>query len=126
MALPNVSAGHVLRDQRRAFHAYEAVANVPQAQQKDYKVAVKDLGANILQSGLCAALASVQRLGQRGELLLEHLASASVSGLEGASAQDIAKRVCELDTDTYMIATREMLEVAKWLKRAVQATFGGD
>jgi len=33
--------------------------------------------------------------------------------------------VRELDADGYMIATREMLQVATWLKRAVQATFEG-
>jgi CRISPR-associated protein Cmr5 len=119
----------LLRDQRRALHAYEVVAKVaqePKAQQRDYKIAVNDLGANILRSGLCAAIAAVQRLGKGGERLLGHLASAGVPGLEGAKAKDIARRVRELDADSYMVATREMLAVAVWLKRAVQATFGDD
>ncbi len=115
----------VWRDQQRALHAYEVVGNVQMAQQKDYKIAVNDLGANILRSGLCAALASVQRLGNRSDLLLAHLAAAGVPGLEGATARDIAKRVRELDADGYMIAAREMLQVAVWLKRAVQAMFEG-
>jgi CRISPR-associated protein Cmr5 len=114
----------LLRDQRRALYAYEAVGKVPKAQQKDYEIAVNDLGANILRSGLCAAIAAVQRLGDRGTLLLGHLATACVPGLEGAAASDLARRVQELDADAYMIATREMLRVAVWLKRAVQATFG--
>jgi CRISPR-associated protein Cmr5 len=116
----------LLRDQQRALHAYESVGKVPKGQQKDYKIAVNDLGANILRSGLCAAIAAVQRLGDRGNVLLGHLASAGVPGLEEATAQDLAKRVRELDADAYMIATREMLEVAAWLKRAMQATFGDD
>lgn len=116
----------LLRDQRRALHAYEAVAKVPKAQQEDYKIAVNALGANILRSGLCAAIAAVQRLGERGTLLLDHLASAGVPGLEGVTADDFAKSVRELDADAYMIATRELLKVAVWLKRAVQATFGED
>lgn len=115
----------VLRDQRRALHAYGSVGNVPTTQQKDYEIAVNDLGANILRSGLCAAIAAVQRLGNRGDLLLGHLAAADVPGLAGATADDIAGRVRELDADAYMIATREMLQVAMWLKRAVQATFRG-
>jgi CRISPR-associated protein Cmr5 len=118
-----------VRDQRRALHAYEAVAAVaklPTEQQRDYKIAVNDLGANILRSGLCAAIAAVQRLGDRGKLLLDHLAAAGVPGLEGVAAHAIARHVRELDTDAYMIATREMLQVAVWLKRAVQATFGED
>jgi len=113
----------LVRDQRRALHAYEVVSKVPKDKQRDYKIAVDDLGANILRSGLCGALAAVQRLGERGKLLLAHLASANVPGLEGASAEDLVKRVRELNADAYMIATREMLQVAMWLKRAVQATF---
>lgn len=112
-----------LRDQQRALHAYDAVAAVQRGQQKDYQIAVNDLGANILRSGLCAAIASVQRLGNRGDVLLGHLANANVPGLEGATAQDLAQRVRGLDADSYMMATRELLQIATWLKRAVQATF---
>lgn len=125
MANLDVHKKPLLRDQRRALHAYESVGQVPKAQRKDYEIAVNDLGANILRSGLCAAIAAVQRLGNRGDLLLGHLAAAAVPGLEEAAANDVARRVRELDADAYMIATREMLHVAVWFKRAVQATFGG-
>ncbi|MBI2566727.1 MAG: type III-B CRISPR module-associated protein Cmr5 [Candidatus Schekmanbacteria bacterium] len=125
MATPDALQKPLRRDQRCALHAYEAVGRVPRNQQKDYEITVNDLGTNILRSGLCAAIAGLQRLGNRGELLLGHLAAASVSGLDGATADDLARRVRELDADTYMISTREMLQVAVWLKRAVQATFGG-
>lgn len=113
----------LLRDQRRAVHAYESVGKVPKEERKDYATAVNDLGANILRSGLCAAIAAIQRLGPRGSLLLAHLASANVPGLEGATSGNFADRVRELDADSYMIATRELLQVAVWLKRATQATF---
>ena len=113
------------REQPRALHAYDSVAAVPPGQQKDYKIAVDGLGANILRSGLGAAIASVQRLGNRGDVLLGHLATAGAPGLEGATAQSLAQRVRGLDVDSYMIATRELLQVATWLKRAVQATFEG-
>jgi len=125
MAKPDTRQKPLLRDQRRALHAYEAVGKVPKEHQKDYEIAVNDLGANILRSGLCAAIAAVQRLGNRGDLLLGHLAAAGVPGLEGATGRDLAERVRKLDADAYMIATREMLQVGVWLKRAVQATFGG-
>lgn len=125
MAMPDAHRQPLLRDQRRALHAYEAVGTVPKAQQKDYEIAVNDLVANILRSGLCASIAAVQRLGNRGDLLLGHIAAAGVPGLEDAAANDVARRVRELDADAYMIATREMLQVAVWLKRAAQATFGG-
>lgn len=111
----------LLRDQERALHAYNAVATVQREQQKDYEIAVNDLGANILRAGLCAAIASVQRRSS-GDVLLAHLASAGVPGLENATAQSLAQRVRGLDADSYMMATRELLLVATWLKRAVQAT----
>jgi len=116
----------LFRDQQRALQAYDVVARVPSDEQKDYKIAVNDLAANILRNGLCAALAAVQRLGPRGELLLAHLATAGIPGLQGASATDLADQVRRLDTDTYILATREMLQVAMWLKRAVQAAFQDD
>jgi CRISPR-associated protein Cmr5 len=125
MPKPETVEKPLLRDQYRALHAYEAVASVPPAHRADYKIAVNDLGATILRNGLCAALAAIQRRGSGRELLFDHLASASVPGLEGTTASELARRVHTLDTDSYMIATREMLATAVWLKRAVQATFEG-
>lgn len=124
--MPDRIRKSLLRDQRRALHAYESVADVPRAQRKDYEIAVNDLGANILRNGLCAAIAAVQRLGARGDLLLGHLAAAGVADLEDVTREDFARRVRELDAESYMMATRELLQVAVWLKRAVQATFGED
>lgn len=125
MAKAEAPKTSLLRDQQRALHAYSAVDSVPSDKQtrENYKIAVNDLGANILRTGLCAAIASVQRLGNRGDILLGHLASAGVPGLEGTTAQNLAQRVRGLDADNYMMATRELLQVATWLKRAVQATF---
>lgn len=116
----------LLREQQRALHAYTSVASVKKEFREDYESAVKDFGTNILRGGLCAALAAVQRLGgnagEAGSILLGHLVSAGVPGLEGATAEDLVRRVRELDTEGYMMATREFLKVANWLKRAVQAT----
>jgi CRISPR-associated protein Cmr5 len=126
MARAETAKRPLLRDQQRALHAYHAVESVPSESRENYKIAVNDLGANILRSGLCAAIAAVQRCRDGGNILLGHLASAGVPGLEGATAQDLAQRVRELDAESYMIATREFLKVASWLKRAVQATFEED
>jgi CRISPR-associated protein Cmr5 len=112
------------RDQRRALHAYQAVAGV--SKPKDYKIAVNDLGANILRSGLAVAMAALERLGDHGQTLLDHLATADVPGLDGATRDTLPDRVRRLDVDGYMIATREMIAVATWLKRAAQATFEDD
>jgi CRISPR-associated protein Cmr5 len=111
------------RDQRRALHAYEVVGRVAKKDQKDYKIAVNDFGANILRGGLVAALAAVERLGERGKVLLDHLATAGIPGLQGVTHDNLFAQVRKLEVDAYMIATREMIAVATWLKRAVQATF---
>ena len=127
MSRYDTSQGTLIRDQQRALHAYGCIDRVPRNDQRNYKIAVNDLGANIMRSGLCAALAAVQRLrGRGGEVLLQHLATANVPGLEAVSGDDLTRRVREMNAEEYMIVTREILQVAMWLKRATQATFGGD
>lgn len=117
----------LLRDQRRALYAYNSVSEVPEHQRRDYKIVVNDFGANVLRGGLCAAIAGLEReKAGRGGLLLEHLAGAGIPGLEGVSPDDLPGRVRTLDVEAYMIATREVLQIAAWLKRAAQAIFGGD
>ncbi len=115
------------RDQRWALHAYEVVGEVPRGEQKDYEIAVNELGASILRNGLSAALAALERQkGGRGGILLQHVATAGVTGLAAISGKDLPGRVRQLDVDAYVIATREILQLATWLKRAAQATFGED
>jgi CRISPR-associated protein Cmr5 len=114
------------RDQRWALHAYDAVRKVSKGHQPDYEIVVNSLGADILRNGLSAALATLERQKDgRGGALLQHLASAGVTGLANVTGQDLARRVRELGVDGYTIATREILQLAAWLKRAAQATFGG-
>lgn len=113
----------VLRDQARARFAYERAALVPSGERKDYQNAVLAFGADILRVGLLAALAAVQRLGQRGERLLDDLARAKIPGLEAANGAELVKKARGLDVDAYMVATRETLAVVGWLRRACQATF---
>jgi CRISPR-associated protein Cmr5 len=121
-------SSRLLRDQRWALHAYNVVANVPDGntERKDYKIAVNDLGTDILRCGLAAAVAALERRGERGKRLLNDLASSEISGLRGKNADELPGAVRGLDLDAYMLATREMLQVATWLKRAVQASFGDD
>jgi len=113
----------LLRDQARALHAYNAVAEVPIDKRADYEIAVNDLGATILRSGLCAALANLQR--RKASYLLKHLAAADLPGLESPDATTLFAEIRKLDPETYMLVSRELLAVAKWLKRAAQADEGG-
>ncbi len=114
----------VLRDQARARFAYARVAEVPEGKRKDYENAVLGLGADILRVGLLAALAAVQRLGDRGKNLLDDLAKAKIPGLQATNGTELVAKARALDVDAYMIATRETLAVVSWLRRACQATFG--
>ena len=116
--------GALLRDQQRALHAYQAVARVPSDKRDDYKILIQELGANIRRSGLVGAMAVLQRMDERAALVLEHLASANIPALGKATKESLPGSVRTLPLDDYMLATREMLKVAAWLKRAAQATFG--
>ncbi len=113
----------VLRDQARARFAYERVAAVRDTDRKDYQNAVLALGAGILRVGLLAALAEVQRTGDRGQRLLDDLAEAGIPGLGARGGAELVRKVRQLDVDAYMVATRETLAVVAWLRRACQATF---
>jgi CRISPR-associated protein Cmr5 len=113
-----------LRQQIWALHAYRSVESVPAGPKRnDYGVAVNDLGADVLRGGLAAAMAALERKRERGgELLLQHLAEAGITGLEGANGKNLPDQVRSLDLDTYLLATREILQLATWFRRALQAT----
>jgi CRISPR-associated protein Cmr5 len=112
------------RDQERARHAYACVAQVDKQHRDDYKVAVNALAAHVMRSGLAASLAFLERKNapDGARLLLDHLGAARIPKLEGGH-QQVAAQARQLGLEDYMLATREVLKVAVWLKRAVQATF---
>ncbi|MGQ9588960.1 MAG: type III-B CRISPR module-associated protein Cmr5 [Planctomycetota bacterium] len=113
-------AGGGLRDQRVALFAYDVVGKLGKSELDDYAIVVNDFGSNVLRSGLCAALAALERdKAGRGGILLEHLAQAEIAGLEGK--KEVASAVRELDVTRYMLVTREVLRIATWLKKALQA-----
>jgi CRISPR/Cas system CMR-associated protein Cmr5 small subunit len=115
----------ITRDQQRAKWAYKAVGEVSEDKRDNYSNAVKNLGSHILQSGLCAALAELERIKDRGgQDVLKHLADAGISHLEKASVDNLHQLVQQLNNvDQYIQVTREVLHCAGWLKRAVQALF---
>lgn len=111
------------RDQQRAQHAYQCVGKVEENNRKDYKVQVNSFGANVLRSGLAAAVGFLER--DKASLFLEHLAGANIPNLEGAGDK-FPERVRELPLAEYMLATREALKMALWFRRAVQAQAWGE
>ena len=80
-----------------------------------------------MRSGLAAAISGLERRNKKSKdgasTLLDHLAKASIPGLEGASDTTIGETVRRLPVADYMLATRETLQVVLWLTRAVQGTF---
>lgn len=118
----------LLRDQERALKAYTAVAEIQKKGkdiQTDYKISVHALGAEILQSGLAAAMAGLERRKEEGDLLRGQLAAAGIPGLTQSTCASLPGDVRALELDPYIIATRETLQVVLWLKRAVQAKLEG-
>lgn len=120
----------VLRDQARARHAYACVAKVPVDQRGDYKIAVNAFGAHVIRSGLCAAIAWLQRRDTNAAgLFLGHLDAAGIRGLpsnSGKSAATFVEKVHAVEAADYMIATRDTLALVVWFRRAVQALFAGE
>ncbi len=118
------------REQVRAERAYVRVGEVARDKSglaDEYKAIANGFGALVLKNGLVAALAFVQRSGNTDarDRYLDDLAGAKVPGLEGATKTDLFQRVLALDVSAYMLATRELLAVALWLRRAAQVTLEG-
>ena len=115
------------RDQERALIAYQNVATVGDPREREkYRTTVKSLGSEIIRSGLSAALAFLERGKKEPAIvsLLEHLAGSGIPGVpEGCSGAHLPGAIRGLDAGEYMLATREMLALCLWYKRAVDATF---
>lgn len=116
-------ARRLLRDQQRACLAYTKVAQIDDSLRDEYRICIRSFAANLRRMGLAAASSQLERDGRAGERLLEHLAAADIVGL-GTDPKLLPERARGLDDVTaYMLATRELLRLAGWLIRAVQATF---
>ncbi len=108
------------REQLRAKHAYDVVRRAHGGEEwSRYEGLVMGLPVVILRCGLVGAVAWLARNNAAGKLLMHDL-SAWVPGL-GGNASELLGRVCGLEVAPYMVATREALKVAGWLKRAAQA-----
>jgi hypothetical protein len=123
-----LQAGNTIRrkDQERAICAYEW-AKAAGSNIKDYENAVQTFAAITLRSGLAVAVSVLERDAKRDapKLLLKDLAAQSFPGLPTGKAADWAgwpARVRAISSlDDYMLATREVLALATWLRRACRA-----
>ena len=118
---------NVLRDQLRARHAYASVASVPDRQRGDYRIAVNSFGAHVIRTGLCAAIAWLQRDDRdASDLFLKHLDAAEIRGLVSPPGASFADKVQAAEAANYMVATRDTIALVVWFRRAVQALKGDD
>lgn len=120
------------REQNRATHALwlwdkACAAPWPEA---NYRTLVNGFGAQVLRSGLLAAVAFARRYVDQNaaDHMLKGLCSArvmSVRRLQGEDSEGIPPKgllaaLAGLDATAYMLATREVLATVLWLRRAVQ------
>jgi CRISPR-associated protein Cmr5 len=121
------------REQQRALHAWERVEAVPSEHRDDYKSRVHGLGSAVLREGLAAALTFVEREARDNAAakrllgdLAAYLVTTGLPELEQArSGEALPGVVRGLSLEAYMLATREVLKLLVWFRRAVQATFTG-
>lgn len=120
------------RDQARAQHAYAMVEKFRKEHDeklfKKYKSLVNGFGASVMRSGLVAALAFVARNQDKTEVkaFAKHLGKAKIPGLQGEKIAELISAARTLPLDDYMLATREVLRVSIWFRRAVQAAYAED
>ena len=111
------------RDQHRALYAYECVQNVAKDKLNDYKVHVNSFGANLLKSGLAASICFLER--DKADAFLRHLQAADIPGINPQADEKqpptIGAQVRKLETEQYILASREARKIAIWFRRAVQA-----
>lgn len=119
------------RDQTLARFAHECVEAISPEIADDYRIMANDLGATILQCGLCTAIAYLQRRIIKGhgmhkkhdmrQHIVQALATARIPSItKKTKGDDLYRVVQSLPVDAYVMATRETLRFACWLRRAVQ------
>lgn len=115
------------KDQRRAIWAYQR-AQAAVNDLSEYEGAVQTFAATVLRNELGVAASVLERDRERAgprQLIADLAAAPDVPGLSAAGAVNPNKwpgRVRGLASlDDYMLATRELLALATWLRRACRA-----
>jgi hypothetical protein len=117
------------KDQERALTAYSwAEAARRDGKLDEYEIAVQSFAAALLRSGFAAAVSVLERSKERDgfKLLLDDLANRPLLGIAATSAADWPASVRALgDVTQYMQATRELMLLLGWLRRACRAIGSG-
>lgn len=121
-----------LRDRDLAKTAYRLVEELVGSKPDslgDYEIAVQRFAGSLRRDGLAAAVSGLQReKGERGEVVLRHLATAlaPAAGLPSGRNEPtaFADAVRCAGVDRYTLLARQAMELVTWLRRAVQAAQG--
>lgn len=111
------------KDQQRALRAYEW-ANAAKDVLGEYEIAVQSFAAALLRSGFAAAVSVLERNKDRSgyQRLLCNLACWPLPGIETKLSAEWPAQVRALtDVNQYMRATRELVLLLNWLRRACRA-----
>lgn len=117
-------------DQRRAAHAWKAIATIKsdQAIKKSYGTEAKKLQTRILTAGLAASLAFLRAKGHdqktKGhDRLFADLSDWTVKerNLDGGGRQDLLERIIKGNSLFLRRATEETLAYLQWLVRFAEA-----
>jgi len=119
------------KDQERALSAYAWANKAKQlGALDDYEIAVQSFAATLLRSGFAAAVSVIERnakLEPEGKpngftLLLDSLAAHPLPGIPNTLGVHWPDKVRALaDLGDYMHATREMIALLAWVRRACRA-----
>jgi hypothetical protein len=116
------------KDQQRALRAYEW-ANAARDVLGEYQIAVQSFAAALLRSGFAAAVSVLERNKDRSgyQRLLDNLAAWPLPGIQprSSSAEWPAQVRALADITQYMQATRELVLLLNWLRRACRALGAG-
>lgn len=120
-------------DQRWAVLAFDQVARVGAEEREEYRTLALGLGAFVRKNGLAATLSFYQRdsSSKASCALFDHIAEAGIHMLHHSGSRpesalvELPRLARALPMQDYVIATRQFLRFAQWLKRAVQATISG-
>ena len=120
----------IRKDQTRALKAYEWAANAKGSKHLgDYEIAVQSFSASLLRSGFSVAVSVLERSKERPAFaqLLNNLGAFQLPGLPADTKTPWPERVRGMtDTVKYMQATRELIALMTWLRRACRALGEGD
>lgn len=110
------------RDQKRALDTFERVRQVHVGQLSDYRIAAQGLVVNLIRSGLAASMADLLRTAARpgSAQFAKDLCGSLPEHLRPTGEANMLRWAAELPTDRYMLATREVLRLSVWFKRALQ------